>query len=224
MLADVWARVVTPTCGVRIQCISRGASSPAPTARIPSPASPQVSPRAARPDNADGVPRSLAFRAVAIAVILAPLSGASAGSHAADGGIDRAPVWLPPTGMVRLVEAYAAPSDRYSRGHRGVDLAADAGAVLRAPASGVVAFAGKVVDRVVITIDHGGGYVSTLEPVDEPLPVGSSVRRGDRVARAGTGGHTSPGAVHFGIRFGGEYVNPLLMIGGGVRAVLLPCC
>ncbi|WP_275934957.1 hypothetical protein [Microbacterium testaceum] len=39
-----------------------------------------------------------------------------------------------------------------------------------------------------------------------------------------TGGHTGPGTVHFGVRLDGEYINPLRLLGGVPRAVLLPCC
>lgn len=170
------------------------------------------------------MPRTHVALAAVILVVVGALASSSAPSHAADDEIGQMPVWRPPTGSVRLIDAYTAPVDRFSRGHRGVDLASEAGAVLRAPAAGVVAFAGKVVDRVVITVDHGDGYVTTLEPVDQPLPVGATVRMGDPLARAGRGGHSPPGSVHFGVRLHGEYLNPLLMIGGGLRAVLLPCC
>ena len=131
--------------------------------------------------------------------------------------------WRWPVDTVRIVEPYAAPPHAYGPGHRGVDLALDGGDV-RAPSEGIIAFAGPVAGRGVVTIDHGGGLVTTLEPVEPLAPTGSSVSRGDLVAARSEGGHTPPGVLHFGVRLDGEYINPMLLLGGVPRAVLLPCC
>ncbi|WP_261164145.1 murein hydrolase activator EnvC [Microbacterium sp. Marseille-Q6965] len=130
--------------------------------------------------------------------------------------------WRWPVSPVRIVSPYVAPPHAYGAGHRGIDLAADG--EVRAPASGTVAFAGVVVDRPLLTIDHGDGLVTTLEPVTTDLSPGDAVSRGDVVGRVAVGGHTPAGAVHFGVRLQGAYVNPLLLLGGVPRAVLLPCC
>lgn len=132
--------------------------------------------------------------------------------------------WEWPLSPTRVVRDWAAPPEPWSAGHRGIDLAVEPDDVLRAPADGVVAFSGTVVDRVVVTIDHGGGWVSTLEPVREPPAIGTIVRAGDAIAFVGTGGHTTPDAVHFGVRLDGEYINPLLLLDVVPRARLLPCC
>jgi hypothetical protein len=88
----------------------------------------------------------------------------------------------------------------------------------------VVAFSGRVADRPVLTIDQGSGLVATLEPVVSDLPAGTAVGRGDRVGTVSVGGHVTPGSVHLGARKDGDYVNPLLLLGGIPHAVLLPCC
>ncbi len=93
-----------------------------------------------------------------------------------------------------------------------------------APADGSVAFAGMVAGRPVLTIDHGDGLVTTLEPLETVLTPGTSVSRGEEVGTIALGGHAEPGTVHFGVRLHGEYINPLLLLGGIPRAVLLPCC
>ncbi|MGA7149078.1 MAG: M23 family metallopeptidase [Microbacterium sp.] len=120
---------------------------------------------------------------------------------------------------------YEAPAHRYAPGHRGIDLrpASDRPDVL-APADGSVAFAGMVAGRPVLTIDHGDGLVTTLEPLETVLTPGTSVSRGEEIGTIALGGHTEPGAVHFGVRLHGEYINPLLLLEGIPRAVLLPCC
>jgi hypothetical protein len=38
------------------------------------------------------------------------------------------------------------------------------------------------------------------------------------------GGHSEPGTLHFGVRWEGEYINPILLLDEVPRAVLLPCC
>lgn len=124
----------------------------------------------------------------------------------------------------RIVAGYRAPANPFAAGHRGIDLAARVGQQVRAPSEGVVAFVGRVVDRGVVTVDLGGGLVSTLEPVEALVEPGARVQEGDVIATVSTGGHTPAGALHFGVRWQGDYVNPLLLLGGVPRAVLLPCC
>jgi len=146
----------------------------------------------------------------------------AAGAIAADSSIREVPEWAWPLAAARLVRPFTAPAHAYGPGHRGVDLTG-VGAV-RAPADGVVAFRGTVGDRGVVTIDHGAGLVSTLEPVREAPPPGTVVSRGEGLAALDTGGHAEPGTLHLGVRRHGAYINPLLLLGGLSRAVLLPCC
>lgn len=132
--------------------------------------------------------------------------------------------WIWPAASFRMERAYEAPAHRYASGHRGVDLHPIATLDVRAPAEGAVAFVGVVAGRGVLTIDHGAGLVTTLEPVESALLPGELVRRGEWVGTVALGGHAAPGDLHFGVRLRGEYINPLLLLGGVPRAVLLPCC
>ncbi len=132
--------------------------------------------------------------------------------------------WEWPVAAFRLERAYEAPAHRYGAGHRGIDLRPLESQDVRAPAPGSIAFSGMVAGRGILTIDHGDGLVTTLEPVDSTLEVGAPVDRGSVVGTVALGGHTAFGAVHFGVRLHGEYINPLLLLGGVPRAVLLPCC
>lgn len=127
----------------------------------------------------------------------------------------------PATGLV--VVPYRAPAHAYGAGHRGIDILASHDTVV-APDDGVVRFAGTVVDRPLLTIDHGAGLVSTLEPVRTDLAPGAVVRRGEAVGHLAAGGHARPGALHLGAREDGEYLNPLLLLDEVPRAILLPCC
>lgn len=174
--------------------------------------------------------RSPPLRIVALLALLGfvtPVAGASAApgsAEAADETRPQAGSWVWPVAPPHIVAHFVAPAHEYGPGHRGIDLRADAGEELVSPASGVIAFAGSVAGRGVVTIDHGSGLVTTLEPVRAVTAIGASVRAGDVVAVAEAGGHTPPGAVHFGVREDGDYINPLVLYGEVPRAVLLPCC
>ncbi|HLT68004.1 MAG TPA: M23 family metallopeptidase [Microbacterium sp.] len=135
---------------------------------------------------------------------------------------DPAP-WAWPGGIARIVRPYEQPPTPYEAGHRGVDVAV-VGDDVFAPDDGAIAFRGVVVDRPLITIDHGAGLVSTLEPVESELRPGEAVARGDVVGTLSAGGHAVPGSLHLGARLDGEYINPLALLGAAERPVLLPCC
>lgn len=131
--------------------------------------------------------------------------------------------WIWPASGFSLLAPFEAPPHEYGPGHRGIDLVPE-GSSIRSPADGVVAFAGAVAGRGVLTIDHGDGLVTTLEPVTSTRAAGEAVDRGEEVASLSTGGHAAPGTLHFGVRLDGAYINPQLLLGGVPRAVLLPCC
>jgi len=130
------------------------------------------------------------------------------------------PAWLWPVEVPRqIVRPFLAPATDYGAGHRGIDIAA--GTALLAPADGIVHFAGVVVDRPVLSIDHGGGVLSSFEAVSSELHKGDPVHRGDEIGTIEPG-HCSIDCVHVGVRVNGEYVSPLLYLGGLERSVLLP--
>ncbi len=167
--------------------------------------------------------RRLVALCVAVALTISPVSSVA---------VDPAPPptdlaergWIWPLESFRVARPYVQPAHRYAPGHRGIDLRPLGAQPARAPADGIVAFAAVVVDRAVVTIDHGDGLVTTLEPVVSELEPGAVVARGDPVGEIAIGGHSAPGDLHFGVRLHGEYINPMLLLGGIPRAVLLPCC
>ncbi len=131
--------------------------------------------------------------------------------------------WNWPLGPpVRVLRDFDAPRTRYSAGHRGIDLTAAPGSVVLAVDDGVVSFAGTVVDRGVISIDHGGGLVSSVEPVTASVAAGATVSRGQRIGMTSAGGHCGDACLHLGARQDGRYLSPLALIVGIPRAVLLP--
>jgi murein DD-endopeptidase MepM/ murein hydrolase activator NlpD len=178
-----------------------------------------------------GAPADAAAAAWSPVVTASPSSGAASSAGpvraiAADAGED-APgyPWAWPVGGQRVVIApFRAPAHDYGPGHRGMDVAAEPVSEVGAPADGVVAFRGTVVHRPLITIDHGHGYVTTLEPVNSDLSPGDAVSTGDRVGVLAGGGHAPRGTLHIGVRVDDVYVNPRGLFGRPPRAVLLPCC
>lgn len=129
----------------------------------------------------------------------------------------------PLDGAPRLTRRFEPPPQPWLPGHRGVDLGAEPGAVVRAAGPGVVLFAGQVAGRPVITVGHSAGLRTTYEPV------APGVRAGDPVAVGAPLGRLHPGHVgcpdraclHWGLRRGEEYLDPTALLGlGPVR--LLP--
>ena len=96
------------------------------------------------------------------------------------------------------------------------------GAPVTSPASGTVSFAGVVVDRPVITIDHGSGLRSSFEAVRSDLEPGAAVAEGDVLGWIQPGHCTPAPCVHWGVRRGDEYLNPLAFVTDLRPSVLLP--
>jgi murein DD-endopeptidase MepM/ murein hydrolase activator NlpD len=162
--------------------------------------------------------RATRHSAVAILSVLTLLLPWGAPADAAAG----AHTWTWPVGPDHtIVRGFVAPLTAYGAGHRGIDIAAATGAIVRAPDAGVVFFAGVVVDRPVLSIQHDGGLVSSYEPVTSSLAVGTVVARGDPVGVLRPG-HCDQSCLHFGVRLHGDYVSPLNYLGGIPRPVLLP--
>lgn len=132
--------------------------------------------------------------------------------------------WARPVRPFHVARPFVAPGHDYGPGHRGVDVEVAADAEISAPAAGTVAFSGMVAGRGVLTIDHGGGLVSTFEPVQSTLTPGTSVGKGEHIGAVSSGGHVPLGQLHFGVRLNGAYINPMLLLGEVPRAILLPCC
>jgi len=139
--------------------------------------------------------------------------------------------WTWPVSRSRQVSrAFVAPATEFGAGHRGIDLPAEVGEVLLAPTEVRVTFAGRVVDRDVVTLDAGewtvGGspltakWLVTFDGATATVEVGSRVPAGAPVAVVSPTPHCA--CVHVGLRYAGEYVNPLLVWGEVPRAVLLP--
>jgi murein DD-endopeptidase MepM/ murein hydrolase activator NlpD len=111
--------------------------------------------------------------------------------------------------------AFESPPTPYAAGHRGVDLRAGPGVPVRAAAPGRVVFAGPVAGRGVVAIALPGGLRITYEPVRAALPVGAAVAAGQVVGFIQGGpSHCAGGCLHWGLRRGDSYADPLSLLPG----------
>jgi hypothetical protein len=151
---------------------------------------------------------------VLVLVAVGGLVGA-AGPAAADTG----PWEWPLEGEV--TRDFAPPQTRYGAGHRGVDLAAAPGAVVRAAGAGSVTYAGMLAGRGVVVVRHGA-LRTTYEPVSAEVRVGAVVAAGAPLGRLEPGhlGCPGPACLHWGLRRGEEYLDPLALVGAGAVRLL----
>ncbi|WP_022916858.1 M23 family metallopeptidase [Ruania albidiflava] len=194
------------------------------------------------------LPPSAGRRAARVVLALAvltgltgPAVGAAAGSLGATAGLGpiERQVWLSPpadapaaTGYdwpvagdpPQVVQVFDPPPKPWLPGHRGVDLAAVAGARVRAAGPGTVVFAGQVAGRPVVSIQHDGGLRTTYEPVTAQVQAGDAVETGTVLGQlVDTGAHCATACLHWGLRTGTDrYLDPLLLVGQEVRIRLYP--
>ena len=140
------------------------------------------------------------------AVLLAPPAGAAPRDDA--GGAGTATGGWPLDGTPTVTGGFDPPDVRWGAGHRGVDLEARPGQRVLAPGDGRVVFVGRVGGKPVVVVGHGG-VRSTLEPVVGTVRVGQRVRRGDVVGRVGREEHCQDRCLHWGVKRGPTYLDPL---------------
>ena len=156
-----------------------------------------------------------------ILVVASPPLPAVAGPASA-GATVAAPRWTAPVDGV-VTRPFEAPPHPYGQGHRGVDLAGTPGSPVLAAGEGVVAFAGMVAGRPVVSIDHPDGLRTTYEPVDASVGAGQTVARGSTIGTLADGhpGCAAGACLHWGLRRGDAYLDPLVLL-RSPRVRLLP--
>lgn len=129
--------------------------------------------------------------------------------------------WVPPLpAPLEVTRGFDPPETRYGPGHRGVDLAAPAGTVVRAAGAGRVSFAGVLAGRGVVAVVHGD-LRTTYEPVAAGVSVGDRVAVGEPLGLLERGHSPCRACLHWGLRRGDSYLDPLSLLRRG-PSVLLP--
>jgi murein DD-endopeptidase MepM/ murein hydrolase activator NlpD len=156
--------------------------------------------------------------------VLGVLAWLTAGPLLAAGPATGAAGWRWPLDPpVTVVAEFTAPAGPFAPGHRGVDLGGRVGDPVRSAAAGVVAFAGRVAGRGVVSVAHPGGLRTSYEPVTATVTQGDRVDAGAVLGRLeAVASHCPPAAcLHWGLRRGETYLDPRSLL-GAARVRLLP--
>lgn len=105
---------------------------------------------------------------------------------------------------------------RWGRNHNGIDIAANPGTPIYAPAMGIVTFSDvRSGYGNYIMIDHGDGYVTTYAHLTTSyVNEGDCVKAGDLIGTIGSTGRVTGPHLHFEILHNGKYVDPMKYIAG----------
>lgn len=108
--------------------------------------------------------------------------------------------WVPPlaSGFSSVLQAFDRPADRFSAGHRGVDLGTPQGTPVRSIGEGTVTHVGDVAGVGSVTVDHAVVRSSYL-PVDALVAEGEKVNAGQVIGFV-SGTHCPVSCLHIGLR------------------------
>jgi murein DD-endopeptidase MepM/ murein hydrolase activator NlpD len=133
--------------------------------------------------------------------------------------------WLLPVGgQPVVVRGFQPPPEPWLAGHRGVDLRGSPGDPVLSAGAGRVSFAGSVGGKPVVVVTHAGGLRTTYEPVVAAVGRGDEVVAGEVIGGlSAAGSHCLPAAcLHWGLRRGDTYLDPLALVGADRQVRLLP--
>ena len=135
----------------------------------------------------------------------------------------------PPVANPQLVRSYVQPTSDYSAGHRGVDYRVALGEQLLAPTTGRVWFAGKVVNREIISIkSDASGALLELEPACASVEAGQIVTIGSAIGQACDADSSyrqhcqAMRCLHFSYRIAEGYLSPIWVMGQLAPSRILP--
>jgi murein DD-endopeptidase MepM/ murein hydrolase activator NlpD len=118
-----------------------------------------------------------------------------------------------------LSSPYGSRRDPFTGGpdfHPGLDISADYGVPVHAPADGVIASAGASgTYGNLVVIDHGYGITTRYGHLSRfATATGDRVHRGDVIAYVGSTGRSTSSHLHYEILLNGQLTNPLKLLAG----------
>ncbi|MEX2162471.1 MAG: LysM peptidoglycan-binding domain-containing M23 family metallopeptidase [Anaerolineales bacterium] len=117
------------------------------------------------------------------------------------------------------VLSHEVAGEAFWSAHPGVDLAVEIGEDVRAADAGLVVYSGWTNENLgygyLVMLDHGNGDFSLYGGLSAATVLcGHTVNAGDPIGPGGAIGHPAGSFVHFEIRRGEEYLDPLELLDG----------
>lgn len=125
------------------------------------------------------------------------------------------PTILPTNGWITSYFGHRiSPTAGVRKMHEGLDVGANYGTAIKAPADGVVTFAGKKAGfGLFVQIDHGYGIETIYAHSQKILAKnGQRIKRGDLIAKVGSSGASTGPHLHYEVRVNGIAVDPLYFV------------
>lgn len=125
------------------------------------------------------------------------------------------PTILPTKGWITSYFGHRiSPTAGIRKMHEGLDVGANFGTPIFAPADGIVTYAGKKAGfGLFVQIDHGYGIETIYAHSQKILTKnGTQVRRGDLLAQVGSSGYSTGPHLHYEVRVNGIAVDPLYFV------------
>lgn len=165
---------------------------------------------------------------LAATLLLCLVPGTARANATATQPATAAEVLIAPLTKPQLQRSFLQPSSDYSAGHRGVDYRAALGEPVLAGVAGRVWFAGKVVNRGIVTIRSAAGNLVEVEPVCPSVSAGEAVLAGAVIGKVCDADQNyrqhceSMRCLHFSYRTPNGYLSPVWVMGQLSPSRLLP--
>ncbi|MEY2634153.1 MAG: hypothetical protein RIS75_93 [Actinomycetota bacterium] len=150
-------------------------------------------------------PRLTALSSLGLGLLILTVSLSGGGSAMALGSAEPA-IWPVRAQILRLP---VIPYPNWKPGHRGLDVAADIGTLVRSPVFGRVVWVGDINHIPMVTIQSRAGFRHTVLPVTTALEVGDRISQREVVGVVELSDHCLVGnCLHWGIKKDGQYYDP----------------